>query len=130
MRAMKKTIITIYLIICSTATAWTCDYVDRPFEENYERAETVFIGKVVRHEEGKFVLAVYKAIKGIEDAQEFKVPDTMRTDCDIGFHLGQVWLFLGERHPDGSMLLVDEKGNAIEPAVQFVSEKFQFKIVR
>ena len=117
-------IITCLCLVLFANTALACRYIPRSFDENYDAAELAIIGTVEHVADDMVVMAVEKVFKGKAEAGGTLQVPTGKSSCHIRFVTGQKWLYLGASYPSGSILLEDEKGNALKEGIPAVEEIF------
>ena len=123
----KFLIALVFLVTASRAEA--CRYQQTDINMILKDTKLAFIGVMKTDEMGLAIFNVEKAIEGIEERAEFSI-EMGKSSCHIRFHPGQVWLYLGETHPAGSLMLMDEYGRILEDNAKFAKEKFGYDVAQ
>lgn len=100
------------LFLVMMRNAHACAYERMQMDVALKAAAQVFIGTVEEVGEDQTLLKVTRAIKNVSEGDTVAAPYE-GSSCDIRFTKGQRWLYLGSTHPTGSLMLTDEKGNAV-----------------
>lgn len=124
---LKILIVMGFLFVSAQADA--CRYKHEDIDTLLKDAKLAFIGVMKTNEMGLAIFNVEKAIRGIEELAEFST-EMGKSSCHIRFEAGQVWLYLGEMLPAGSLLLMDEYGRILEDNAKFAKEKFGYDVAQ
>lgn len=119
-----RALLVIAMLIFMTGEVQACRYIPRSFDENYDSAVLAVIGTIEHVDDEMAVMAVEKVFKGEATAGGTLQIPTGKSSCHIRFMTGQRWLYLGASYPSGSVLLEDEKGNALKGDLPPVEEIF------
>lgn len=126
---MLRILVLLGLIAVLPQEAFACSFKPFEFSEQMTRTKTAFIGPVVTDEMGLVTLRAEKGIKGIDDGVTVDV-EMGQSSCHLRMTPGQIWLYLGDTLPAGSLLLMDEYGRIVEHNAQFVKEKFDYDVAK
>jgi hypothetical protein len=81
------------LMFLSAGTAFACDCLTLTPEESFEKADTVFLGKVVGAENaGPYTYYKFEVQRTIKGDQSHWVIKSRNTDCDYEFYAGATYL--------------------------------------
>lgn len=84
----------IIIVLCSWSICFACDCVTPSAEENFQEADSVFVGEVIKvadaSGESVFTFRVQKLLKG--PGRDEAIIFSKNSDCDYPFNLSTVYL--------------------------------------
>jgi hypothetical protein len=104
MRVITVLIGIVAIAVLTAVSCFACDCLDLTEAQSFERADAVFIGRVIDIQDidvqgqlpkAIFTFTVEKSLKGV-DSEEWKITSHL-SDCDAGFYLGWKYIVYAQK---------------------------------